>query len=120
LALAEARNPRRVCSQVDFWRFDEFFGSLYHLNAEQEPENPDYFKDPEMRKRFGTRGVRHCWANPDGTQKIESTGPLNIERMKTIDDEVTKASLEYLEKAKKADKPFFSGGNLPACAYSRT
>ena len=87
--------------------FDEFFGSLYHLNAEQEPENPDYFKDPALKKKFGTRGVIHTWANPDGTQKIESTGPLNIERMKTIDEEVTKLSLDYLEKAKKADKPFF-------------
>ena len=87
--------------------FDEFFGSLYHLNAEQEPENPDYFKDPALQKRFGTRGVIHTFANSDGTQRIESTGPLNIERMKTIDEEVTKLSLEYLEKAKKADKPFF-------------
>jgi len=87
--------------------FDEFYGSLYHLNAEQEPENPDYFKDPALQKRFGTRGVIHSWANPDGTQKIESTGPLNIERMKTIDDEVTNASLEFMERAKKADKPFF-------------
>jgi arylsulfatase len=87
--------------------FDEFFGSLYHLNAEQEPENPDYFKDPALIKKYGTRGVIHCWANPDGTQKIENTGPLNIERMKTIDDEVTALTLDYLEKAKKADKPFF-------------
>lgn len=87
--------------------FDEFMGSLYHLNAEQEPENPDYFKDPALKKKYGTRGVIHTWANPDGSQKIESTGPLNIERMKTIDDEVTNASLEYLERAKKADKPFF-------------
>ncbi|MBU6283541.1 sulfatase-like hydrolase/transferase, partial [bacterium] len=87
--------------------FDEFFGSLYHLNAEQEPENPDYFKDPEMIKKYATRGVIHSWANPDGTQKIESTGPLNIERMKTIDEEVTALTLDYLEKAKKADKPFF-------------
>jgi arylsulfatase A-like enzyme len=55
--------------------FDEFFGSLYHLNAEQEPENEDYFKDPAMCKKYGTRGVIHTWANPDGTQKIESTGP---------------------------------------------
>jgi arylsulfatase A-like enzyme len=87
--------------------FDEFMGSLYHLNAEQEPENPDYFKDPEMIKKFGTRGVIHCWANPDGTQKIELTGPLTTKRMETIDEEVTKASLDYLEKAKKANKPFF-------------
>ena len=87
--------------------FDEFFGSLYHLNAEQEPENPDYFKDPELRKKFGTRGVIHTWAYPDGTQRIESTGPLNIERMKTIDDEVTAASLDYLEKRKEDGQPFF-------------
>ena len=87
--------------------FDEFFGSLYHLNAEQEPENPDYFKDPELRKKFGTRGVIHTWAYPDGTQRIESTGPLNIERMKTIDDEVTAASLDYLEKRKEDGEPFF-------------
>src|SRR5437773_5415241 len=87
--------------------FDEFFGSLYHLNAEQEPENPDYFKDPAMIKKYGTRGVIHCWANPDGTQKIELTGPLNIKRMETVDEEFTKATLDYLEKAKKGDKPFF-------------
>jgi arylsulfatase A-like enzyme len=87
--------------------FDEFFGSLYHLNAEQEPENEDYFKDPAMRKKYGTRGVIHTWANPDGTQRIESTGPLNTKRMETIDEEVTKLSLDYLERAKKADKPFF-------------
>jgi arylsulfatase A-like enzyme len=87
--------------------FDEFFGSLYHLNAEQEPENPDYFKDPALQKKFGTRGVIHTWANADGTQKIESTGPLTIERMKTIDEEVTKASLDYLQKRKDDGKPFF-------------
>jgi len=87
--------------------FDEFFGSLYHLNAEQEPENPDYFKDPELKKRFGTRGVIHTWANPDGTQRIESTGPLTIKRMETIDEEVTKASLDYLDKRKADGKPFF-------------
>ncbi len=87
--------------------FDEFMGSLYHLNAEQEPENEDYFKDPALQKKYGTRGVIHTWAMPDGTQKIESTGPLTIKRMETIDEEVTKASLDYLEKAKKADKPFF-------------
>ena len=87
--------------------FDEFMGSLYHLNAEEEPENPDYFKDPAMKKKFGTRGVIHTWANPDGTQKIELTGPLSVKRMETIDEEVTKASLDYLEKAKKENKPFF-------------
>jgi arylsulfatase len=87
--------------------FDEFCGSLYHLNAEQEPENPDYFKDPAMIEKYGTRGVIHCWANPDGTQRIELTGPLNIKRMRTIDDEITKLTLDYLVKAAKSDKPFF-------------
>ena len=87
--------------------FDEFFGSLYHLNAEDEPDHPDYFKDPELRKRFGTRGVIHSWANPDGSQKIESTGPLTKKRMETIDEEVTVHALRFMEDAKKADKPFF-------------
>ena len=77
--------------------FDEFFGSLYHLNAEDEPENPDYFKDPELRKRFGTRGVIHTWANPDGTQKIESTGPLTKKRMETVDEEVTRDALRFMD-----------------------
>ena len=87
--------------------FDEFFGSLYHLNAEEEFENPDYFKDPAMIKRYQTRGVIHTWAMPDGTQKIESAGPLGKKRMETIDEEVTKATLDYLDKAAKSDKPFF-------------
>ncbi len=87
--------------------FDEFFGSLYHLNAEEEFENPDYFKDPAMIKKHQTRGVIHTWAMPDGTQKIESTGPLGKKRMETIDEEFTKATLEYLEKAKKDGRPFF-------------
>jgi arylsulfatase A-like enzyme len=83
--------------------FDEFFGSLYHLNAEDEPEHPDYPKDPEFKKRFGTRGVIKSTA--DG--KVESTGPLTKKRMETIDDEFTKASLDYLDRAAKSDKPFF-------------
>ncbi len=87
--------------------FGEFFGSLYHLNAEEEPENPDYFKDPAMIKKFNTRGVIHSWANPDGTQKITSTGPLTRKRMETVDDEFTKEALRFMEDAKKADKPFF-------------
>lgn len=84
--------------------FDEFFGSLYHLNAEDEPEHPDYFKDPEMKKRFGTRGVIHSYS--DG-RPIESTGPLTKKRMETIDEEVTAKALDFMERAKKADKPFF-------------
>src|SRR5262249_6670975 len=61
--------------------FDEFFGNLYHLNAEEEPENVDYPKDPEFRKKFGPRGVLHTWANGDGSQRIEDTGPLTKKRM---------------------------------------
>src|SRR6201988_3654662 len=86
--------------------FDEFFGSLYHLNAEEEPENADYFKNPEMIKKYNTRGVIHTWANADGTQKIELTGPLNTTRMQTVDEEFTKEALRFMTDAKKANKPF--------------
>jgi arylsulfatase A-like enzyme len=92
--------------------FDEFMGSLYHLNAEEEPENPDYFKDPALIKKFATRGVIHTWANADGTQKVEKKGPLTRKRMETIDDEVLEASLQYLERAKKENKPFFLWTNF--------
>lgn len=87
--------------------FDEFFGNLYHLNAEEEPEHPDYPKDPEFRKKFGPRGVLHTWANADGTQKIEDTGPLTKKRMETVDEEFLDASLKFMEKAVADDKPFF-------------
>ncbi len=87
--------------------FDEFLGSLYHLNAEDEPEHPDYFKDPEMRKRYATRGVIHSWANPDGTQKIELTGPLNKKRMETVDGEFTREAMRFMEESKQQGKPFF-------------
>jgi arylsulfatase len=83
--------------------FDEFFGNLYHLNAEEEPENPDYFKDPALKKKFGPRGVIHSWANG----KIEDTGPLTKKRMETIDEEVTTAALGFMDKAAKDGKPFF-------------
>jgi arylsulfatase len=87
--------------------FHEFFGSLYHLNAEDEPEHPDYFKDPELRKRYATRGVIHSWANPDGTQKIDLTGPLNKKRMETVDEEFTRETIRFMEESKKEGKPFF-------------
>ncbi len=83
--------------------FDEFFGNLYHLNAEEEPEHPDYPKDPAFKKRFGPRGVIHSFA--DG--RITDTGPLTKKRMETIDEEVTAKALDFMERAKKADKPFF-------------
>ncbi|MFK7850856.1 MAG: arylsulfatase [Akkermansiaceae bacterium] len=83
--------------------FDEFFGNLYHLNAEEEPENEHYPKDPEFRKKFGPRGVIHSFA--DG--KIEDTGPLTRKRMETIDEEVNVKALDFMERAAKAEKPFF-------------
>ena len=83
--------------------FDEFFGNLYHLNAEEEPENADYPKDPDFRKKFGPRGVIHSFAGG----KIEDTGPLTRKRMETVDEEVTAAALGFMDKAKKDGKPFF-------------
>jgi arylsulfatase len=83
--------------------FDEFFGNLYHLNAEEEPENPDYPKNPEFKKKFGPRGVIHSFA--DG--RIKDTGPLTKKRMETIDEEVTEKAIDFLERAKEEDKPFF-------------
>ena len=83
--------------------FDEFFGNLYHLNAEDEPENVDYPKDPEFKKKFGPRGVIKSFA--DG--RVEDTGPLNMKRMETVDEEVTVAALDFVDRAHQADKPFF-------------
>lgn len=87
--------------------FDEFYGNLYHLNAEQEPEHPDYPKDPNFREKFGPRGVIHSFGMPDGTQKIEDTGPLTIERMRTIDDDVANRAVQFMEEQHKAGKPMF-------------
>jgi arylsulfatase len=87
--------------------FDEFLGNLYHLNAEEEPENEDYPENPEFRKKFGPRGVIHSWANEDGTQKIEDTGPLTKKRMETIDDETSDRAAAFIEEQHNAGKPFF-------------
>jgi arylsulfatase A-like enzyme len=88
--------------------FDEFFGNLYHLNAEEEPEDPDYPSDnPAFMQRYATRGVLHTWANGDGTQRIEDTGPLTRERMKTIDEEITREALRFIDESVAEDKPFF-------------
>ncbi|MDX1815069.1 MAG: arylsulfatase, partial [Thermodesulfobacteriota bacterium] len=90
--------------------FDEFYGNLYHLNAEEEPELPDYPKAsdfPDFRKKFGPRGVIHSFANADGTQKIEDTGPLTKKRMETIDDDIAARAAEFIEKQVKAGKPVF-------------
>ncbi|MCL1048767.1 arylsulfatase [Shewanella abyssi] len=83
--------------------FDEFFGNLYHLNAEEEPENIDYPKNPEFRKKFGPRGV--IKSSADG--KIEDTGPLTKKRMETVDDETVAAAIDFMERKVKAKKPFF-------------
>ena len=83
--------------------FDEFFGNLYHLNAEEEPENMDYPKSPEFKKKFGPRGVIHSFAGG----KITDTGPLTRKRMETIDEEVNAKAIDFMERAKAANKPFF-------------
>ena len=83
--------------------FDEFFGNLYHLNAEQEPEHPDYPKDPAFKEKFGPRGVMHSYA--DG--RIEDTGPLTKKRMETVDTEFLSGALDFIGSAHSADKPFF-------------
>jgi arylsulfatase len=97
--------------------FDEFFGNLYHLNAEEEPEDIDYPKDPAFKERFGPRGVLHCKADGKGGQKVKDTGPLTKKRMETIDDEVTDHALDFIDKAHKAKKPFFLWYNTTAMHF---
>lgn len=99
--------------------FDEWFGNLYHLNAEEEPENPHYPKDPEFKANFGPRGVMHCRVSDEfdsaedprfgqlGNQVCEDTGPLTKKRMETIDDEVTAHAIDFMERAKESETPFF-------------
>ena len=90
--------------------FDEFFGNLYHLNAEEEPEHPDYppaDRFPNFRERFGPRGVLRCRVAADGSQVIEDTGPLTRERMKTIDDEITDGAIDFIDRKNAEGGPFF-------------
>ncbi len=99
--------------------FDEFFGNLYHLNTEEFPEQYDYPKDPEFVNQYGTRGVLHCYSSNDndgtidprfgvmGKQKCKDSGPLTRKRMETVDDEFIAASVDFMKRSKKADKPFF-------------
>jgi arylsulfatase A-like enzyme len=97
--------------------FDEFFGNLYHLNAEEEPENEDYPGDMKLangktfRQQFGPRGVIHSWAKKDGTQKIEDTGPLTKKRMETVDEETLAAAKDFVKRQHEAGKPFFCWWN---------
>jgi len=83
--------------------FDEFLGNLYHLNAEEEPENEDYPASPEFRKKYGPRGVIHSYS--DG--RIEDTGPLTKKRMETVDDETAAAALDFIDRQHAAGKPWF-------------
>jgi arylsulfatase len=99
--------------------FDEFFGNLYHLNAEEEPEGYYYPKDPKFKAKYGPRGVLHCTAtradDPTvdprwgrvGKQKIVDTGPLTRERMPTIDQEIYKHAADFIDRSAAQDKPFF-------------
>jgi arylsulfatase A-like enzyme len=100
--------------------FDEFYGNLYHLNAEEEPEDPDYPKMPGFHEKFGPRGVLRCVAttsdNPEpadarfgpwGKQKCEDTGPLTRERMETIEEDLLQTSLDFMDKSVKSGQPFF-------------
>src|SRR5687767_11702070 len=99
--------------------FDEFFGNLYHLNAEEEPEMDNYPKDPRFFENFGPRGVMHCWATDKndktvqprwgkvGKQKIKDTGPLTKKRMETCDDEFVAAATDFIKRQNKAGKPWF-------------
>ena len=90
--------------------FDEFFGNLYHLNAEEEPELRDYppEKDfPDFKKNYGPRGVMHCWADGKGGQKVENTGPLTKKRMETADEEFLAAAKDFIKKQHAAGTPFF-------------
>jgi len=101
--------------------FDEFYGNLYHLNAEEEPEQLDYpgVKNPAFKEKFGPRGVLHCWATdkddltddpkwgPMGKQRCENSGPLTRERMKTVDADFLKAAEGFIDRSVKDDKPFF-------------
>jgi hypothetical protein len=86
--------------------FEEFFfGNLCYLNAEEEPENEDYPKNPEFRKKLGPRGVVRSWANADGTQKIEDSGLLTKKRMETVDDETSDRAIEFIREQHAAGKP---------------
>jgi arylsulfatase len=110
--------------------FDEYFGSLYHLNASEEPEIEDYPKDPGFLEKYGPRGVIHSFATatknsapadprfgPLGKQTVEDTGPLTKKRMETIDDEITAKALDFIDRSAKGDKPFFVWWNSTAMHF---
>jgi arylsulfatase A-like enzyme len=104
--------------------FDEFYGNLYHLNAEEEPELPDYPTDPAFRAKYGPRGVMDCKASDNddptvdprfgkvGKQIVKDTGPLDKKRMVTIDDDIANRAVDFIQRQTKADKPFFAWVNF--------
>jgi arylsulfatase len=104
--------------------FDEFYGNLYHLNAEEEPEQRDYPKDPGFKAKFGPRGVMHSFASDVddptvdprfgrvGKQRIEDTGPLTKKRMETVDDDIAARGAAFIEQQVKAGKPVFAWINF--------
>lgn len=99
--------------------FDFFYGNLYHLNTEEEPEDPDYPKDPAFHAKFGPRGLLRCYATDVddnttdprfgrmGKQKCEDTGPITRQRMETVEEDLLQASLDFMDKSAKSGKPFF-------------
>jgi arylsulfatase A-like enzyme len=87
--------------------FDEFFGNLYHLNAEEEPENEDYPKDPKFREKFGPRGVLKCKADGKGGQTIENTGPMGSKRMETVDEEFLGSAKDFIKRQNTEGGPWF-------------
>jgi arylsulfatase len=103
--------------------FDELFGNLYHLNAEDEPEHPDYPKNTEFRLKFGPRGVMRCTATTIddpaedprfgkvGKQNCEDTGTLDKKRMETVDQEFIGATLDFIDRAAQDKKPFLAWFN---------
>ena len=112
--------------------FDEFYGNLYHLNAEEEPENSDYPKNPEFRKKFGPRGVMDCKASGKddptvdprfgkvGKQVCTDIGPLTMKRMETVDEEITAGRWTSSSVPRSRINRSLSGGTPPACTSGRT
>src|SRR6185503_7362347 len=103
--------------------FDKFFGNLYHLNAEEEPEHADYPKDPAFKAKYGPRGVLKCRASDRddptvdprvgkvGKQVIDDTGALTKKRMETVDDETSNAAIDFIKRQTQANRPFFCWWN---------
>jgi arylsulfatase A-like enzyme len=119
-AQADEDNSDRAQAEAERgFGFDEFFGNLYHLNAEEEPENPDYPKDPRFRTRFGPRGVLRCKASDRddptvdpafgrvGKQVIENTGPLDVKRMETVDEEFLAGAKDFITRKNAERTPWF-------------